>query len=101
MLFSWWLAGFTFKIMIHFLLILQWIAVDVQATDDSLKPIGLNEDNGKDYWRTYGANDLKARLALKENTKIAKNVIIFLGDGMGVQTHTAARIYKGTIHKLR
>ena len=24
----------------------------------------------------------------------AKNVIIFVGDGMGIQTHTMARIYK-------
>lgn len=26
---------------------------------------------------------------------VAKNVIIFIGDGMGVSTTTAARIYKG------
>lgn len=32
---------------------------------------------------------------VKLNTKKAKNVILFIGDGMGVQTHTAARIYKG------
>ena len=29
------------------------------------------------------------------NTNKAKNVILFVGDGMGVQTHTASRIYKG------
>ena len=32
---------------------------------------------------------------MKPNTNKAKNVIIFVGDGMGVQTHTASRIYKG------
>ena len=32
---------------------------------------------------------------LKPNTNKAKNVIFFVGDGMGVQTHTMARIYKG------
>ena len=32
---------------------------------------------------------------MKPNTNKAKNVIFFIGDGMGVQTHTAARIYKG------
>ena len=26
----------------------------------------------------------------------ARNVIIFVGDGMGIQTHTMARIYKVT-----
>ena len=49
----------------------------------------------QNYWRQYGANDLKSRLDLKPNTNKAKNVIIFVGDGMGVQTHTASRIYKG------
>ena len=29
------------------------------------------------------------------NTNQAKNVIMFVGDGMGVQTHTGSRIYKG------
>lgn len=29
------------------------------------------------------------------NTNIAKNVIIFVGDGMGLSTITASRIYKG------
>ena len=32
---------------------------------------------------------------IKHNKNIAKNVILFVGDGMGVQTHTAGRIYKG------
>jgi len=54
---------------------------------------GSKED--KHYWRNYGTEDLKSRLALKPNEKTAKNVIIFIGDGMGVNTHTAARIYKG------
>jgi alkaline phosphatase len=49
------------------------------------------------YWRNYGVETLKERLALQPNTKKAKNVILFIGDGMGVATHTAARIYKGLI----
>ena len=34
-----------------------------------------------------------------ENVKYegrARNVIIFVGDGMGIQTHTMARIYKAS-----
>ena len=27
--------------------------------------------------------------------KMAKNIILFIGDGMGMSTHTGARIYKG------
>jgi alkaline phosphatase len=38
---------------------------------------------------------LKKNLQKQWNTNIAKNVILFLGDGMGIPTVTAARIYKG------
>ena len=31
----------------------------------------------------------------RHNTRLAKNVIIFIGDGMSNPTLTAARIYKG------
>lgn len=34
---------------------------------------------------------------MKRNENIAKNIIFFLGDGMGVSTVTAARIYKGQL----
>lgn len=30
---------------------------------------------------------------------VAKNVILFLGDGMSIPTVTAARIYKGQLQK--
>lgn len=33
------------------------------------------------------------------NQKIAKNVILFVGDGMGLPTITASRIYKGQLQK--
>lgn len=39
--------------------------------------------------------DLRESLLERKNTNRAKNVILFLGDGMGVSTVTAARIYKG------
>ena len=34
---------------------------------------------------------------LKENNKVARNVILFLGDGMGVASVTAARILRGQL----
>lgn len=46
----------------------------------------------------YYAHDLSAlnaALAEKPNTGRAKNVILFIGDGMGISTVTAARIYAG------
>ena len=34
----------------------------------------------------------------QKNTKKAKNVILFLGDGLGFSTILAARIHKGQLH---
>uniref|UniRef100_G1SLU6 Alkaline phosphatase n=1 Tax=Oryctolagus cuniculus TaxID=9986 RepID=G1SLU6_RABIT len=51
------------------------------------------------YWRDQAQQTLKNALGLQKlNTKVAKNVILFLGDGMGVSTVTAARILKGQLH---
>ena len=47
-----------------------------------------------DYFKTAQA-ELATRLAEKPNTNKAKNVILMIGDGMGVTTVTAARIYEG------
>lgn len=38
--------------------------------------------------------ELEEALKLKWNTNRAKNVILFVGDGMGPNTVTATRIYK-------
>lgn len=42
-----------------------------------------------------GQQDLKDSLYIFPNTRVAKNVIIFVGDGMGVSTVMASRIYQG------
>ena len=36
-------------------------------------------------------------LAFKQNENVARNVILFLGDGMGVSTVTGGRIYSGQL----
>ncbi|PVD34537.1 hypothetical protein C0Q70_05812 [Pomacea canaliculata] len=46
-------------------------------------------------WNRQAWQSLQDALNLRPNTGTAKNVILFLGDGMGVSTVTAARIYKG------
>lgn len=46
-------------------------------------------------WSGMAKTTLKNSLKMKPNTGIAKNVIIFIGDGMGLSTVNAARIYKG------
>ncbi|KAK2496745.1 hypothetical protein MC885_012820 [Smutsia gigantea] len=51
------------------------------------------------YWRDQAQQTLKNALRLQNlNTNVAKNIILFLGDGMGVSTVTAARILKGQLH---
>ena len=49
----------------------------------------------EDPWYQAGRAALDERLALQPNTNRAKNVILFIGDGMGVSTITAARIFDG------
>jgi alkaline phosphatase len=46
-------------------------------------------------WNQVGADTLQKLLQVEENTNKARNVIFFLGDGMGIPTITASRIYKG------
>ncbi len=46
------------------------------------------------YFRAAQA-DLASRMAVRPNTARARNVILFIGDGMGISTLTAARIYQG------
>jgi alkaline phosphatase len=40
-------------------------------------------------------NQLQRNLDVVPNTRRAKNIILFVGDGMGIATVTAARIYQG------
>lgn len=50
--------------------------------------------SGDAYFRSAQAA-LQERLRVQPNTGRAKNVILFVGDGMGVSTVTAGRIYEG------
>lgn len=47
------------------------------------------------YWQNIGQNVVKENLEKITNTKVAKNIILFLGDGMNVATITASRAYLG------
>lgn len=46
------------------------------------------------FWYDNGLEELKHGLKVEINTHRAKNVILFVGDGMGINTLTASRIYK-------
>uniref|UniRef100_A0A3Q3AU42 Alkaline phosphatase n=1 Tax=Kryptolebias marmoratus TaxID=37003 RepID=A0A3Q3AU42_KRYMA len=55
------------------------------------------EEENPDYWRSQARETLQSALDRKLNTNVAKNILFFLGDGMGVTTYTAARILKGQL----
>ena len=50
------------------------------------------------YWKNIAKSYIDKKLQYRENNKIAKNVILFVGDGMGGTTVTASRILRGQIN---
>ena len=70
------------------------LMISVRVTSLPKKIILLLSD--KDYWLAEMKGDLEDTLkARTQNLQRAKNVIIFVGDGMGLPVITASRIYKG------
>ncbi|XP_065348902.1 alkaline phosphatase 4-like [Cloeon dipterum] len=48
-------------------------------------------------WYNDAKNRLQQENAKKKNTNRAKNIIVFIGDGFGISSITASRIYKGQL----
>lgn len=46
------------------------------------------------HWRELAEGELEKALSYKWNVNTAKNVIIFVGDGMSPDTITASRIFR-------
>ncbi|KAJ8936806.1 hypothetical protein NQ318_003051 [Aromia moschata] len=55
----------------------------------------MEEERDKAFWQNKAVVAVKERLHRKINQKTAKNVILFLGDGMSIPTIAAARVYMG------
>lgn len=51
-------------------------------------------EKSTEFWKTSGQNFLKQKIAERQIKKPAKSAILFLGDGMGVGTTTATRVFK-------
>lgn len=58
-------------------------------------------DRSPERWNREAKQTLDALLDQGLNKNIAKNLILFLGDGMGVSTVTAGRIRKGQLLGFR
>ncbi|XP_070492155.1 membrane-bound alkaline phosphatase-like [Chironomus tepperi] len=60
-----------------------------------LKDQSQEQETFSSFWINEAQKKLQEQLNKKINTNIAKNVILFLGDGMSLSTITASRIYAG------
>uniref|UniRef100_A0A8C1RWL0 Alkaline phosphatase n=1 Tax=Cyprinus carpio TaxID=7962 RepID=A0A8C1RWL0_CYPCA len=59
----------------------------------------VEQEKDPGFWKEWAQRTLKNALTLQDlNKNVAKNIILFLGDGMGVPTVTAARILKGQLN---
>ncbi|XP_017573422.1 alkaline phosphatase, tissue-nonspecific isozyme [Pygocentrus nattereri] len=62
------------------------------------KPQFPEQEKDPVFWNSWAQRTLKNAMNTQEpNKNVAKNLILFLGDGMGVPTVTAARILKGQL----
>ena len=59
-----------------------------------------SEHENNEYWDKLGLDELMMNIdKFKQlNTNIAKNIILFIGDGMSLPTLTASRIYKAQMN---
>ena len=83
-----------FSILSELILSIIWLILLSQQLIDAGRVDWSIEKNAT-FWRDQGRLSIEEALKRRENTRIAKNVIMFLGDGMGVTTVTAGRIRKG------
>jgi len=63
--------------------------------DRFVPPNGPVEERSRAFWENHGQNLLRQKAEQKLNVNKAKNLIIFIGDGMGISTQTATRAYMG------
>ncbi|NXY50958.1 PPBI1 phosphatase, partial [Ceuthmochares aereus] len=54
-------------------------------------------EKNPEYWNKGAKRRLELALTLQPAAQRAKNIILFMGDGMGLSTMSAARIYKGQL----
>ncbi|XP_053930467.1 intestinal-type alkaline phosphatase-like isoform X2 [Cuculus canorus] len=74
---------------------------DPQAAQCPCMPPALlstpDAEKNPEYWNKGAKRRLQLALALQPAAQRAKNIILFMGDGMGLSTISAARIYKGQL----
>lgn len=76
------------------------MALATAATSLAQAPSGQtpSTDSSNPDWYKMGLEAIEARANRVINNGKAKNVILFIGDGMGISTLTASRILEGQLH---
>ncbi|KAM8710428.1 hypothetical protein ACLKA7_017101 [Drosophila subpalustris] len=68
---------------------------DLQQIHSRTTARGLKKEKTQEYWLEASKEHILEKLEYVRNEKKAKNIILFLGDGMGLATLAAARNYIG------
>ena len=75
---------------------LRWKSLLHKSRDKRVKLLFSD----REYWNKLSETYFREKLKIKENRNIAKNVILFIGDGLGATTVTASRILRGQINGM-
>ena len=70
-------------------------SINLKTILSDLPPPNYEQENTEKYWRDLTRQQILESVAKTPNTKKAKNVILFIGDGMGYPSQTAGRILAG------
>lgn len=72
----------------------RWDKIPNWWDEDTFKPaVGPVEERSQHFWVTQGQSLLNHKLQQKLNLDKAKNIVILIGDGMGLATLMATRSY--------
>lgn len=91
------------KVFWYFFLCLLWFLGKRDWSDEARKKFqktqspNSSQEKTQTFWRENAHKTLENRLNASKNlnTNMAKNVIIFMGDGMSLETVAATRVYMG------
>ncbi|XP_076237776.1 alkaline phosphatase 4 isoform X2 [Calliopsis andreniformis] len=76
-------------------LAILFCALLAQLSGSDALPQGSDKYEDMSFWLRSGQENLQRILAHRNNENRARNIILFIGDGMGISTITAGRIFKG------
>lgn len=78
-----------------FLCIFLAVGMPITAQAQGTQPYRTQRPESREQWQRDGQEAVARAKRLRPRGKRAKNIILFVGDGMGVATITAARILEG------